>query len=716
VLNRASSLVTAALTVAVPAAAVLLARPRPVQASPLPPDTLTTVPDTARWDDARVEALVRRAIRARQDAWSDSTLRDFEAHVEAHIFFLAGLGADEEAGGGRSGDERVIRADQLALRVRWRAPNGSVQTIVGRRSQQRLPTHIRYHLDHLSLVLANFGDRIQIGEGTEVRNVLHPIAPAGPSFYRYRLADSIGIRMAGRETTLYLLEVRPRNPADPGVVGSIYLDGATGAVARMRFTFTPSAYRDRSLAAITVDLESALHEGRWWLPSEQWVEIRRRSRWLSFPLTGVIRTHLEVRDLRINVPGMPVLPSGGRVMTLDGRKLGAYDGWSDGLFDDPAASGLRGALGPEEVRREARRLVQGRILGAGGRLAPSLPDASSAFRVRRSEGVLVGAGARYRLSDADAVDVWAGWPFEAERPEWRVRYRGAAAGGSVTAEAYGNRFTDIGPFSAAPGAVSTAGFIVGGEDFTDPYFRTGGRVALTYPTPVGSLQAGVRLERERSAHLVAFPPRDELTRPVRPARRGDLAALELDWKWPFFGPLAGSWRSDVDLQASTSAIGDFGYTRAVATLDGRAGPGSSPWGWEARLGLGLVAGSPPPQALLLAGGRGTVPGYPFRAWGGDRAAFASLAVTHELVGPLVRLRALAAVGWIDRGPTATRAAEAWDSALAPMGIRSSAGVRPSVGGGLDVLDGILRLEAARGLDHGRWEWMVSVDPRLARIL
>ncbi len=711
---------TAVLAVGVPAAAALAVGPRPAfatspaAASPAA-DAASAAPDTGSWDGPRVESLVRGAIRARREAWSDSSLRNFEARVDAHVYFLAGVGPEAELGRGEAPHDRVIRADQLALRVRWQAPDASVQTIVGRRSRQRLPTPIRYHLDHLSLAMANFGDRIRIGEGTEVAGVLHPIAPGGPSFYDYRLADSMTIRAADHATTLYRVEVRPRDLSDPGVVGSVYLDGASGAVARMRFTFTPSSYRDPSLAGITVDLESAMHGGRWWLPSEQWVEIRRHARWLSFPLTGVIRTHLVVRDLKVNVPDMPVVPAGARVMTLSEPRLHAYDQWREGLFDDPAASGQAGAAGPEEVRREARRLVHGRFLGGGGRVSPALPDASSAFRVRRAEGVLVGAGVRFRLGDVSALEGWVGWPFEAERLEWRARYRGPGPIGRLTLEAYGHRFTDIGPFEAAPGAVSTAGFIIGGEDFTDPYFRSGARAALTVPAWGGLLSTAVRVERQRQAHLVAFPPRDELTRPVRPARPGDLAALELSWQRAFGGSGSGSWRAEVDLLGSSREIGDFGYTREVATLDGRSDPGAAPWGWEARLGLALATGSPPPQALLLGGGRGTVPGYRLRAWGGDREAFANVAVTHQVIGTFVRARALAAVGWVDRGPAAG-AAVAWDSVYGAASVRSSRGLRPSAGAGLDFLDGLLRVEAARGLDHGFWEWMVSVDPRIGSIL
>ena len=681
--------------------------------------------DTAGWDGERVMALVDRAIEARRAAWADSSLHNFEARVEAHVYFLAGLGGEAAAGSGApaggepspgAGVEHMVRADQLALRVRWKAPAASLQTIVGRRSEKRLPTRIRYHIDHLSLVLENFGRRIRIGEGTEVRDVLHPVAPGATSFYRYRLADSLGIEMPGRSTTVYRVQVRPRDPDRPGVVGSVFLDGATGAVARMRFTFTPSAYRDPTVASITVDLRSALHDGRWWLPAEQWVDIRRSASWLAFPLTGVIRTHLEVRDLRVNVPHMPELPEGGKVVTLGHASLHRYDRWSDGLYDDPAASGLRGTLGPEEVRSEARRLVGAGVLGGRGRVRPSVPDVSSAVRARRSEGLFLGAGARWRVDDVRSLEAHAGWPFEARRPEWRLGYAGPLGGGRVHLEAYGNRFTDIGPFAAAVGVVASTGFVASGEDFTDPYFRSGARLAVTWSLAGGRLSAGVRAERQRRALLVALPPGDEVVRPVRPIREGDLAALQLGWRRPFAGPLAGTFEARADLLGSTDAIGDFAFTRAGAAVEGRSGPALEPWGWEVELGLAAAAGSPPPQALLLLGGRGTVPGYPFRAWGGDHAAFGRLAVSHDLVGPWVRLRAIGAAGWAGWGGAGAAAAETWRSGPPGVGIRESRGVRTSLGCGVGIADGLIRVEAVRGLDGGVWEWMVSVDPRLGKIL
>ncbi len=234
-------------------------RPRPA-----PPVVADSGPSEA-WNAPVAHAIAARAIEARAHVYADTSLRAFEATAQGHVYFLAGF----------QGEREVVRADQIALDVRWQAPNRALQTIVGRRHEIRLPTNIRYHIDHLSLVLDNFGDRIQLGDGDEVWNVLHPAAPGAPEFYDYRLADSLEIRIRDRAVRVFELELRPRDAADPGAVGSMFVDRESGAIARLRVTFTAAAYRDPDLVRIVLDLRSALWEGRYWLPAEQDLEITR---------------------------------------------------------------------------------------------------------------------------------------------------------------------------------------------------------------------------------------------------------------------------------------------------------------------------------------------------------------------------------------------------------------------------------------------------------
>jgi adenine deaminase len=45
-----------------------------------------------------------------------------------------------------------------------------------------------------------------------------------------------------------------------------------------------------------------------------------------------------------------------------------------------------------------------------------------------------------------------------------------------------------------------------------------------------------------------------------------------------------------------------------------------------------------------------------------------------------------------------------------FGVTESGGVRPSIGAGISLFWDLVRVDAARGLDNGEWEWMVSVNP------
>src|SRR5262249_36558771 len=129
------------------------------------------------WNGPEVEQLLRRAIARRATVQADSGLRNFEARAHGFVFFLGQLGE------GFSQPPRLIKSDQLELVVYWRAPNLSKQIIVGRRDRRDLPTDIQYHRDHLGIVQNNFGDSIRLGEGDEVRDVPHPLSPAGPDLY-----------------------------------------------------------------------------------------------------------------------------------------------------------------------------------------------------------------------------------------------------------------------------------------------------------------------------------------------------------------------------------------------------------------------------------------------------------------------------------------------------------------------------------------------------
>jgi hypothetical protein len=125
------------------------------------------------WNDSTTRDLVERAVIRRGLAFADTSLRDWSARAHGFVFFLGQIGE------GLAEPPRLIKSDQLELEVYWRTPNLSKQRIIGWRDRRDLPTDINYHRDHLGIAMNNFPDAIRLGEGDEVRDVPHPVSPAG---------------------------------------------------------------------------------------------------------------------------------------------------------------------------------------------------------------------------------------------------------------------------------------------------------------------------------------------------------------------------------------------------------------------------------------------------------------------------------------------------------------------------------------------------------
>ena len=667
----------------------------PIRAIPLGLAALLLAPATGRsqpqsvgestWNDERTMEVVEAAMRTRHHAFSDSSLRNFEVESQGWVYLFTQI----------EDEERLVRADQIALRVVWDAPANISQTIIGRRSDQRIPSRIRYHMDHLAITVDNFGSSIRIGEGDEVTGVRHPIWRGAERYYEYRLVDSTEIRFAGGRARVYEVDVRPLNFGRPGVIGTLYIDRDSWAIARMSFTFTPVSYRDPRLTGLDVDIENALWEGRYWLPVHQVFEVRRSSVWLAFPVSATIRTEHHIGPYRINGPlAEPVAP-GEKIASLQPDRLDTYDAWSSGLLDGPVEPADTAAIDLERIRARAKEIAGRRIVPTG-RFKVWLQGISSFIRSRRAEGFLLGAGGEYSFPRGVAR-AWAAYPFGSEVTELTVELDLDLGPDRLRLEGYRQRLTDVGPIQAAAGVTSSISLSINGEDFTDPYFGDGARATLFFPFLRGTGAISAGWERQTSASLATGI---EDARPIRPIRDGDLWSGSALLRPRLPRLLGGATTGRVDMEAG--ALDGEGYARWLVGMevDGRR-PGW-PWAWEAEIGGALAVGTLPPQRLVLLGGRQTVPGYGFRDWGGDQAFLVRLLGSRQLIGSWLNLRAFAAAGWVD----ATAVSAESD---ASFGARPSDGLRPALGVGIGVLHDILRVDVARGLDGGVWEWMVSFN-------
>src|SRR5256886_14622508 len=84
--------------------------------------------------------------------------------------------------------------------------------------------------------------------------------------YDFALDDTTTIMLPEREVRVVTLRVRPKDFGLPRIVGTLYLDAETADLVRMAFNFTPRSYLDPELEDVSVVLDNALWERRYWLP------------------------------------------------------------------------------------------------------------------------------------------------------------------------------------------------------------------------------------------------------------------------------------------------------------------------------------------------------------------------------------------------------------------------------------------------------------------
>lgn len=642
--------------------------------------------EAERWNDPRVLELLDRARVVRSSAVVDSSFRAYSAEARGYVYFFIDRPDSDE--------RTLVKADQIALEIYWRAPNQTGQRIVGLRDRKLLPTNIRYHLDHLTVVQDDFGDRIRLGDGDEVSAVIHPVAPGAADVYDYRLADSLSIRYGGGEdeVRVYEVRVRPRDPDRPGFIGSVYLDRANAAIVRMSFTFTPASYVDGYLDYIRISLDNSLWEGRHWLPYRQEVELRRELPQLDFLAGSVIRGRFEIGSYEFNPP-LEDAPFNVRGVTAASPADRAAFPFEEGLFDDLEREGLAPPPSLEEIRSRAREIVADRALSGLGPLRLHVPSVSDVARYDRAEGFFVGAGLNLRPIAGTLARVSGGYAFGREKPSFLVSFAGESEAIVPVLEARWDALRDIGPIPATVPVLSSFGAALLDEDYLDPYFVRGARVTLRGPRPGEGWSASLSLERHESARLVVAGD----FRPVRAVDEGTLGALELSAPLPL--PAGGEGRT-------TGMVGRLGSS-GFATLRGsalwRIGSRGAGWSGVAAADAGVGTVETPAQARFLLGGPGTLPGHGVRAFEGRAFWLARAEATHPLAVPWLGVRLTGSVGATHLAD-ADRLPDAWS------GLTSD-GVRASVGVGLSFGWDVLRLDLARGLPDGGWALVFSVEPR-----
>lgn len=650
------------------------------------------------WNGPRALELVADARRLRHSIQTDPDFQSYSAQARGYVYFF--LERED------TGERILVKTDQIALEVFWRAPDQGRQRIVGLRDRKSLPTNIRYHLDHLLVVQDNFGDRIRIGDGDEVSSVVHPMAPGSEGLYDFLLADSLSLFLPASADTVrvYELKVRPKDFSVPAFLGSVFLDRDTRAIVRLAFTFTPASYADPYLDHIRISLENGLWMGKHWLPYRQELEIRREVPYLDIPAGSVIRGWFEIRNYEINPVIPPYILYGPPVTALPDaeRKSFAFEEGLHAHLEGEGLSGLRAPPSMEEIRTLARQVAGERYLSGLRRLRLFLPapTVSSAIRFNRAEGLFLGGGFSYQWPPEWKVGFHGGHSLGRERPLLRASLERRKGPGRGSAEIFWNHPRDVGPVPATDGVSNTLSSLALRQDYHDLYFATGAAgVFQGIRIRDGDLRLEARWERHTPGrNVVSSDRRATRYRPTLPLEGGEMISFGAGIRTAF--PFA---QGELHLAGGRFQDRSFAEVRGLVLLERPAIGG----GWEVRAELrgGTIFGEAPFQARSFLGGRGTLPGYPFRAQVGKNHWLLRTEISGPLAPPWVRWRALAAAGRAWGGPPPTPPLPKDGSAPLPD-VLASAGVGASFG--WDVL----RLDLARGAGRGgKWELSLSVNPR-----
>jgi hypothetical protein len=674
------------------------------------------------WNDGRVLELVARARELRQRNTVDSSFQSYHTSGRGFVYFFFDRNDTHE--------QTLVKTDQVALDLWWKAPEETRQRIVGLRDAKSLPTNIRYHLDHLTVVQDEFADVIRIGDGDEVSAVAHPVAPGAESKYDFRLIDSLTITSPGTAPVrVYKIDVRPKNLRAPGFVGQLYLDQASSAIVRMSFTFTASSYVDKSLDRITISLDNSLWEGKYWLPYRQEVEVRREVPIFDLVGGSVIRARFEIGAYDINAP-LPAerfAPGAPRITAAPPEERAEFP-FEVPMYSQLEVEGLRPPPSFEEIQEQARELIEDRYLTGISKLRLYLPSTSEAIRYDRAEGFYAGGGIALRWIPATTMRVQVGYATGTEHVSGSVALTGLDAGeAEPEVIVFARQLRDMGPVPGSTWLLNSLSSLINHEDHLDPYYATGLSGSLPFRLGPLDLRIGATLEEQRSANLEVGNQHGEF-RPVRSIDDGDVAAADLG---VMLRPDGAAWRIGVSGRvASFELLGPGPVVDEAASVAGSSAlRGSTIFGrstystvrvetaWEKdaawqtlKLALDASAGAvtedAPSQELFLLGGRETLLGHPFRELVGDRFWLARGSASRPIKAPWVTGRVFASAG----------AAELADHTL-PRGWSGdgNAPVKGSVGAGVSLFWDVVNLDVGRGLGSGgKWGFALSASKKFRR--
>jgi len=363
-----------------------------------------------------------------------------------------------------------------------------------------------------------------------------------------------------------------------------------------------------------------------------------------------------------------------------------YAGWTDSLVWGASSAD---AIRVEDLRREALAAVNRlpRDLFPRPRLLVAIDRFADAWRFNRAEGNALGYGLQLPVAGSYvALAARARYAFTDRRVQASLSLRRDGIGSRVGLSVF-REMWDADPLAPGLDPVNSIRSTFLAHDDGSYVFAQGLEVQrqFTYRNEA-DVSLSLRLAQERAPNRLAHSGLNDLLggsgdfTPLDPVLPGTFATLGGNISG---GGLPTSWRLGAELIAGTAATAARLWIAAGTSIRAPAGLNVALNGW-----VGVGAGDSISQRAFRLGGGATLRGYEAGAFRGASAYAASveLSMAGHLLSPLV---------FADMGQAAA------------SGVAFTGGPRASVGAGVSVLWGLLRVYLARALEADK-SWRFDI--------
>jgi hypothetical protein len=358
----------------------------------------------------------------------------------------------------------------------------------------------------------------------------------------------------------------------------------------------------------------------------------------------------------------------------------------------------------EAVRSEVERLAGERVLSGLPRARLSVGALSDLAHVNRVQGLTLGLGGTVRIGSSRVrLEPTAAFGTSDHRLTGGLAVR--AGLGPAEIELSGlRRVRDLSDVPVISPLLNSFLSQENGDDYGDYVLLEMAGAGVRYPLGAGTtLGLDLDVERSRSLDVAATPARGAYRpNPALGAGTYRVARLRLE-RASSAGPGPGIGGA-VALEA-----GDGPTTFARGSVDGTWLVPAGGTALAGRLHAGWGSDGLPVYRSFVLGGRGTLVGEPFRAFGGRSYALAELEWRLNVPGPAIPLGSFASTG--HTMVLAPFMAAGWAGRPYPgLPWQATGGVRPVAGLAAELFMRLIRVEAGVGLRDGDVGLTLDVHP------